>query len=136
MVLWRSGRRILACRLAWDQARRTARAARLRRVALVPALLLAAAAAPAQEAAPKPQKPASFAPHPTAQRSFGAPVQAPILHKHRKLATPASSPAPAARPATARRTVPDRKPREASAPPDRALPPDPAYHPPATDGVH
>ena len=45
--------------------------------ALAGALLLAAADGPTQ---PRP-KASSFAPHHTAKRSFGAPIQSQILHK-------------------------------------------------------
>ena len=54
--------------------------------ALAGALLLAAAAAAAPPAADDGQKKpharaSSFAPHPTARRKFGAPIQPQILHK-------------------------------------------------------
>ncbi|MGO9802498.1 MAG: hypothetical protein ACLPTM_06910 [Steroidobacteraceae bacterium] len=59
-----------------------------RRLALIAALLLAAAAAAAATAPPAladpttpPPKPSSLAPHHTAKRSFGAPIQPQILHK-------------------------------------------------------
>ena len=94
-MFWRRlTRRILACRRGWYQARRS--------VVLAGLLLSLAAAAVAADAPPSkpPTKPSSFAPHHTAKRSFGAPVQKPILHKRTpKKQTPAepklrSSPLP------------------------------------------
>ena len=104
-------------------------------------LMCASGAAGADPTTPEPPaKPSSLAPHPTAQRSFGAPVQSQILYKRHKHAAAASRPKPAATPTTVRTTTVAtttvRKPEAKAPPPDRSLPPDPAYHPAATDGVH
>jgi hypothetical protein len=62
-------------------------------------LLLAAggaAVAGTDSTNPKPPKPSSLAPHPTAKRVFGAPIQKPIVHKRKKrthAAAPAAGPA-------------------------------------------
>jgi hypothetical protein len=42
---------------------------------------------------PRAPKPSSLAPHPTAKRNFGTPIQKPILHKRKKHKAPAA-PAP------------------------------------------
>jgi hypothetical protein len=56
-------------------------------------LLLAAggtAVAGTDSTDPKHPKPSSLAPHPTAKRAFGAPIQPPILHKRHKKAARAT----------------------------------------------
>jgi hypothetical protein len=70
-------------------ARRTSllRALRGASLAVLAAALLIGGrpgAAGADPSDPKPAKPSSLAPHPTSKRSFGAPIQSPILHKHHK----------------------------------------------------
>jgi len=64
--------------------------------ALAGALLLAAAAAatpPADDGQKKPHaRPSSFAPQPTAKRSFGAPIQPQILHKRQPKKPPKAAP--------------------------------------------
>lgn len=61
------------------------------------AALTGSAFADPKTGAPAPAS--SFAPHPTRQRAFGAPIQKPILHRrHKRTARPATAakaPAPA-----------------------------------------
>jgi hypothetical protein len=56
------------------------------RVAFALVLVLAGgvAAAGTDSTDRKPPKPSSLAPHPTARRTFGAPIQPPILHKRHR----------------------------------------------------
>lgn len=70
-----------------NTAQRTAPSPALKGASLLAALILMAggtAAAGADSTDPKPVKPSSLAPHPTAKRAFGAPIQRPILHKRHK----------------------------------------------------
>ena len=49
-----------------------------------------AAAAGTDSTNPAQAKPSSFAPHPTSKRAFGAPIQAPIVHKRHRQGKPPS----------------------------------------------
>lgn len=91
-------------------------------------------------------KPQSLAPQPVGGRSFGAPIQAPILHRRHKPTTAAATPTKSVA-ATTTRSKSGANAKKAAAravskpatpivtESDRSLPPDPAYRPPAADSV-
>jgi hypothetical protein len=88
----------------------------------------------------------SLAPQPVGGRSFGTPIQAPILHRRHKQGTATATPTKSVAATTpkTKSSSNGKKPvqRGASKPAtrvvtesDRSLPPDPAYRPPAADSV-
>lgn len=111
-------------------------------------LVLSGASAAAIAADPPAAQPkaSSLAPQPAGSRNFGAPIQAPILHRRHKQGTAPGTPAKPAAATTmkskggthgkkpAQRTVSKPTPSGVTES-DRSLPPDPAYRPPAADSV-
>lgn len=106
---------------------------------------IAAAVAAADPVDPHP-KANSLAPQPVGGRSFGAPIQAPILHRRHKQHTTAATPtkAVAATTAKSKSGTNGKKPAPRAVSKsttkgvteaDRSLPPDPAYRPPAADSA-
>ncbi|HWZ64839.1 MAG TPA: hypothetical protein VNX02_17610 [Steroidobacteraceae bacterium] len=89
----------------------------------------------------------SLAPQPAGGRSFGAPIQAPILHRRHKQGTTAATPTKsvvATTTATKSKSTNGKKPAPRAVSKstakgvteaDRSLPPDPAYRPPAADSA-
>lgn len=111
-------------------------------------LVLLGAIVPAFAADPVDSHPKaqSLAPQSVGGRSFGAPIQAPILHRRHKPSTTTATPTKSAATTTTKSksaaTVKKPAARAVSKPAtrvvtesDRSLPPDPAYRPPAADSV-